>query len=308
MRKFLIGFLVLLCLALIFIFFIPKANHTQSSKLKVATTIFPLYDITKNIAGDNVIVVNVLPAGASPHTFSPKPLQIKQISGARVIFLVGHIDEWATQIAEALGDAEIYAVDKNIKLMPLKYHHEHHQDKHEHEEHKHEEYEMDPHYWLSLANARIIAKNITQKLASLDPDHKNIYFNNLESYLLKIDQTQKKASEMLKNISNRKMIVFHESWNYFARDFNLEIVGVFTPAPGREPDPAYLKALYDTAQENNIKAVFSEPQLSSESIKPFVEDLGLDLYIIDPLGGSGENTSYLKTILSNAQVIHKALK
>ncbi len=283
-------------------FYIKPKNKTDfnlNKKVKVATTIFPLFDITRNIGKDKVEVINILPPGVSPHTFSLRPQDIKKLDRTKVIFVIGEMDDWAQEVVPFLDGIEICPVSKGINLksshLYLKEDHHHHGN-------------FDPHYWLSLTNAKIIAENITKKLSLIDPQNREYYQKNLKDYLSEINNTRTQIINLLSSLSNRNMIVFHDSWNYFADEFNLKIVGVFTPAPGKEPSPEYLKNLYDTAQQYNIKAIFSEPQLSSEVIDSFIEDLGLKVYVIDPLGGENSQSTYLKTMLSNAQIIYKALK
>ncbi len=287
---------IILCL---FYFKNKLVSNNEKKEMKVATTIFPLFDITRNIVGDKIEVVNMLPSGASPHTFSLRPKDVKKLNQTKVIFVIGEIDDWIQEAATSLDGVEIYPVNERINLKPFHSHH--------HLEESHHN-SFDPHYWLSLDNAKIIAENITEKLSLIDPQNREYYQKNLESYLNEIENTRAQIIDLLDNLSNRNMIVFHDSWNYFADEFDLNIVGVFTPSPGKEPSPEYLKNLYDTAKKYNIKAVFSEPQLSSEVINSFIEDLGLKVYVIDPLGGRNLQDTYLKTMLSNAQIIYQALK
>jgi len=99
------------------------------------------------------------------------------------------------------------------------------------------------------------------------------------------------------------MIVFHAGWNYFAAAYGLEVVAVFQPAPGREPAPRDLQKLYALARAHKIKAVFSEPQLPASSLEPMLQDLGLHLLILDPLGGSSPGDSYIEMLRRNVRNI-----
>lgn len=300
MKKYLISITIILIVILgIYLHLDTKNKKVKiNKKIKIATTIFPLYDITKNIVGDKIDVINILPPGGSPHTFEITPSLIKKLQGTKIVFNIGDpLDSWVTKIGNNVNNILIYPVKKNINLKPFKFEH---QD-------KKEKNTLDPHYWLSTENAKIIAENITKKIISIDPNNKSAYENNLNEYKIKLTETKNKIDQILANIPNKKLIVFHDSWNYFADEFNLDIVGVFVNSPGKEPTPQYLKKLHDTTKQNNIKAVFSEPQLSPETIKPFVDDLNLSLYILDPLGGINERNSYINTLLYDAKIINQAL-
>lgn len=304
MKKLFILLLAAVCaLAAIWYFASNQEQPGQSGKTTVGTTIFPLYDIAQNIAGDKLEVINLLPAGASPHTFELTPSDIKDLQNTRVVFAIGQgLDAWTENITDSVNNVEIYTVENGITLKPFGS-----EQAHEPEEDHHEHGDYDPHYWLSTVNAKTIAKNIGDKLVEIDPDNKNFYQQNLSDYHRELDQVKNDAAEILNGLNSKELIVFHESWNYFAEEFNLEIVGTFTPTPGQEPTVQYLKELQDTALEHNAKAVFSEPQLSAESIEPFVKDLGLKLYVLDPIGGVPGRDSYINTLLYNARTVSQAL-
>lgn len=105
---------------------------------KVAATIFPLYDMTKQIARDNFDVVLVLPSGTSPHTFDPQPSLLKDLQGSQAIFAIGHgLDNWATTIAGSIN-SKVITVDDNINLRAtIDEHSDHAERKDDHEEDDH---------------------------------------------------------------------------------------------------------------------------------------------------------------------------
>lgn len=296
-----------------------------SSDLVVATTIFPLADIASNIGGEEVEVVNILEPGASPHTFEAKPSDIRRLQDAEVLFSIGHgLDTWTGDLVRSVEGMQVVTVDEGISLQPFMFeegHDEHggHEEEEEHEEGHHDEHDEDghehehdhegndPHYWLSVQNAGVIAQNIAQVLSEIDPANKQVYEDNLEDYQEQLEALRQELSGQLSKLPDHELLVFHDSWSYFAREYNLEIAGVFEPSPGKEPTPQYLKELNDAAKMHGIKAVFTEPQLASSAVEPFVQDLGLGIYTLDPLGGLNERDSYLNLMRYNAQTIHNAL-
>ena len=165
-------FILILIIFLIFLFgaiYFFSVNNEEfslSNKPKVAASIFPLYDIVKNVAGSEIETVLILPPGASPHTFDPSPKDVRVSSGSSIMFAIGHgLDNWSFKIAESAGIDEIYIVDKNIDLLDF----EEHEDEDE-DEPEHEEYENDPHYWLSVGNALIIAEQVKDELSNKFPE------------------------------------------------------------------------------------------------------------------------------------------
>jgi zinc transport system substrate-binding protein len=279
----------------------PAPLSASTQPLHIAATIFPLADIIRNITGEAAQVMQILPAGASPHTFDLTPGKVRELQQARLIFKIGVIDDWIDSVAESAPGAEIVSLHGHIALKPF------HDDGHQHGWTKTaRSLDFDPHYWLDAGNGAIIAQNICARLSALDPVHAALYSENSRRYqdeLLRLDAELKKACAALKN---RKLIVFHDGWRYFAAAYGLEIIAVFQPAPGREPAPRDLQKLYALARSNKIKVVFSEPQLPTESLEPLLADLGLRLGILDPLGGAVAGDSYIGLLRRNVRSILSA--
>jgi zinc transport system substrate-binding protein len=269
-------------------------------KQKVAATIFPLCDIAGNIAGARAEVIQILPPGASPHTYELTPRQVKQLQGVLVVFSVGHgLDNWADALVDTLPGVKTMVVDDGVHLKEFP------SSKENREEHRHAG--ENPHYWLSIDNGKSIAKNIGRELIRIDPAGESYYRANLEAYLAKLDKVKQEAEARITSLPDKKMVTFHDAWFYFAEQYGLEIVGTFEPFPGKQPTPRSLAELQDKAREHKVKAVFSEPQLSNEAIASFVKDLGLSLHVLDPLGGIEGRNSYIELMEYNTNVIAEAL-
>lgn len=270
-------------------------------KLKVGATIFPIYDIVREIGGDRIDLVQLVPTGVSPHTFELTPSLAAAFEDRDLVFAVGHeLDGYATDLAD---NGVVVTVDRGIDLLAFE---DEHEDAHE-DEHVHGEF--DPHYWLSSYNGKVIAKNVMEDLSALDPENAEFYLENLKAYQAEIDLSADKWKKLFEDSENEaNLIVFHDAWAYFARDFGLKIVGHFENEPGKEPTAKELAELHDLAKEYQVKTVFSEPQLSPDLIKPFVDDLGLKLEVLDPLGGLEGRESYLKMLEYNVMTVYEALR
>src|SRR6266571_2555345 len=85
--------------------------------LKVAATIFPLYDLVRQVAGPAAEVVLLVPPGASPHTFTVKPGTVRALTGCVAVFTIGHgLDDWATRLAQEAGVQRTIVTDAGISL------------------------------------------------------------------------------------------------------------------------------------------------------------------------------------------------
>jgi ABC-type Zn uptake system ZnuABC Zn-binding protein ZnuA len=278
----------------------PAPPPAAAKPLVVAATIFPVADMVRRGAGDAARVIQILPAGASPHTFDLTPGTIRELQQARVIFKIGVIDDWIDGVAESAPAAEIVSLQGRIALRPSE------DGSHDHGAGKARLEAYDPHYWLAARNGIIMVQGICAKLSAVDPARAALYAGNSRRYqqeLLRLDDELKKDCAVLKN---RALIVFHDGWRYFAAAYGLEVLAVFEPSPGREPAPRDLQKLYALARTRHVKAVFSEPQLPIASLEPLLEDMGLRLFILDPLGGAVAGDSYAGLLRRNVRSIVRA--
>ncbi|GAB4338101.1 MAG: metal ABC transporter substrate-binding protein [Candidatus Abyssubacteria bacterium] len=273
---------------------------SQNKEPKIAATIFPLYDITRNVVGEKFETLVILPPGGSPHTYDLSPQQAMRLEAVALVFAIGHgLDDWTASVIEVAPRAKKVIVDKDMELKTFAENHD------EGVEHAHEG--VNPHYWLSITNAKIIAGNVAEEMISFDPQNEAYYRENLEQYRRELDVLKEEIQARLSGLERREMIVFHDSWQYYADEFGLQIVAAFEPSPGKPPTPKHLAELHEAVETYTIRSVFSEPQLSKTTIEQFVSDLGLTLFVLDPIGGVGEVDSYVKLMRYNTETIAEAL-
>ncbi|MFN0249053.1 MAG: metal ABC transporter substrate-binding protein [Kofleriaceae bacterium] len=93
---------------------------TSSGKPKVAVSIFPLYDLTRRIAGDRLDVMLVLPPGKSEHGYDPTPKEIARLEGAKLGLAVGlDMDGWVENIMKTAGGAKIVRIGDKVPTIPI---------------------------------------------------------------------------------------------------------------------------------------------------------------------------------------------
>ncbi len=264
-------------------------TSVDNTKIKVATTIYPLSSIAHSVAGDRVEIVNVLSPGVSPHAFTLRPSDFEALQGASVVFAIGGpLDAWVLDIVETVGDVKVVYVDDGIDLRQF------------------ENGENDPHYWLSTDNANVIAGNIFNNLKELDKENESYFEQNLQGFIDELNSTKIYVQDMFAYMKNKNIITFHDSWGYFADEFGLTVAGVFEISPGVAPGPKDLKKLYDLADGVYVNSVFSEYQFSDDVVASFGDDLDLNVAVLDPLGGVEGRDSYIQLIRYNADVIFNA--
>lgn len=272
------------------------AGKTVPGKPRIAATIFPLYDIARNIAGDTADVVLILPPGASPHTFEPLPSNISELRGSLVIYAVGHgLDDWTDQLTAATGTAKI-VVDDGVNLSQTR-------SPEAGSAGSPEADGLDPHYWLTMANGARIAHTIAEDLKRRLPDQADAIDRRQQRYFQELAAADAEMRRLLGGIKSRDIVTMHDAWYYFARAYDLKVVGTFEPTAGREPTPKYLKDLVDAIKVSGVRVLYTEPQLASQSVSSFLSDNGLSVSVLDPNGGVAGRDSYIDMMLYNARTI-----
>ena len=263
----------------------------RGDRVKVAATIFPLYDIVRQVAGSVAEVVLVLPPGASPHTFEPTPSSVRALSGAGVLFIVGHgLDDWAARLARGAGVARLMPVDAGIALRRT------------HETRG----TVDPHYWLSAPNAKMITRTAGAELARLAPDRRAEIEHSLAVYLARLDAADAEVRRLLADLPTRRIATFHDAFGYFADAYGLEVAAMFEPYPGLEPSPQFVVEFQKKIRAAAVRVVFTEPQLSVDALRPIARDLGVTLAVLDPLGGLPGREGYIELLLFDARAVAAA--
>ena len=274
-----------------------------SDTLDITVSINPQKYFVKKIGGDRISVNVMVPPGAEPHTYEPKPRQLQELSEAEAYITIGVPFEqpWMNRIKSANRDLKIIDSGKGIERIKMvaEHHHDHHHDSKEKEE-KEEKIGVDPHIWLAPNLVKIQAKNIYDGLIKLDSANQAEYQKNLDKFLAELEQIDREIEQNLAGITNRKFIVFHPAWGYFAKEYNLQQIPI--EVEGTEPSAAELKELIELAKEKNIKVIFVEPQFSKKSAETIAREIGAEVVEIDPL-----NSNWSKNLKMVSQILARKL-
>ena len=276
-----------------------KQPRDASGRLKVAATIFPLYDLVRQVGGDKIDLIQLLPSGSSPHTFEISPADAKKLAEVQIMFTIGAgLDSWAANLGSlGVSGVEIADLSKKVDLRPFSA-----------SSSPSEIGQSDPHYWLDPNQAQKMVGAIADALSAQDPVNAAYYASAAAAYNEKLKLQDEKWQQQLSVLSSRQLFVFHDGWQYLAAHFQLQIAAAFEPFPGQTPTPQELAALQSAVKEYRIKAIFMEPQLADSAASSLSQDLNLSVYSLDPLGGMKDRASYLDLMDYNVKTLSQALK
>lgn len=256
-----------------------------SASATVFVSILPQKYFVQQISGELLNVEVMVPPGASPHTYEPKPSQMRKLAAARAYFTIGIALEeaWLDRITKINPEMRVVHTEAGVDRMAM-------EDDHHHEDHEEDipgpdqedEAGLDPHIWLSPTLVKHQVGIIRTNLAALDRQNSATYQANAQRFIEKIDGLDIQLRNILGDKSGMKFMVFHPSWGYFARDYDLQQVAV--EIEGKSPKPAHLKALIELARREKISVIFAQPQFSRKSAEVIAREIGAQVVLIDPLG------------------------
>jgi zinc transport system substrate-binding protein len=246
-------------------------------KLAVMVSISPQKYFVQQICKDLVNVEVMVPSGANPATYEPKPRQMAAISKTRLYFSIGVPFEnaWLKKIAAANPDMAVVPTEQGIQKLPMDVGHHHAGEK------PHEHGVLDPHIWLSPPLVAIQARTILNAVQAADPDHRTVYESNFKAFMVQVSNLDAELKRMFSHDTGQRFMVFHPSWGYFARAYGLKQVPI--EVEGKEPKPAQLKELIEHARKDGIQVIFVQPQFSTRSAKVIAGEIGAQIVIADPL-------------------------
>lgn len=257
--------IVLSIVALLAILFIFARNREKISvrlagstdeKISVVATIFPVYDFTRAIAGDRVLVTLLLPPGMESHSFEPAPADIAAISASRVFFYTSKVMEpWAQKLGNSFEKGNrplLVDTSQGITLTAFG-------EKHEDSEHGHNSAD-DPHIWTDPNNAMVMTKNILSALIAVDPKNEAYYRENAKKQLaelLALDRDIKTAAATAK----RREIVMggRNAMRYFFKRYGITARAAFDScSAGQEPSVRAIVELKELIEKNDVRVIYYE--------------------------------------------------
>ncbi len=275
-----------------------RATPAPPGTLDVVATTTVFADIVRNVGGDRVTVDSIIPAGAGPEDYEPKPNDARLLADADLVVSNGvGLDDFLDRLIASTGEdrAERLILGEGIPTIDV-------------------DGEPNPHFWLDpslVANHYIPA--IEAALSRIDPAGEPVYAKAAADYRKQVLAMDAANREKLDTIpaSDRKLVTFHDAFPYFAAHYGFELVGVILSNVGQEPSASDLAALVEQVKATGTRAVFSEAQFSPELAQTLADEAGVSRVVTtlynDTVGPPPTDT-YLTMMAWNVDRIVEALK
>lgn len=284
-------------------------------KLQVAATTSVISDLAGQVGGERVEAFSIVPVGGSPETFQPSPRDAGRVSEAPVVFENGlGLDSWVEDLVESAGGEEQIVVElsEGLETVEDSEHEEEGADEEESDaEHAHEHAEGNPHLWLDVSYAEQYVERIRDTLTEADPEGAEEYKANAAEYLAELEELDAYVKEQVSGIpeERRKLVTFHDAFPYFAEAYGFEMVGVVLNNPDAEPSSREVAGVIRAIEEENVPAVFTEPQFNAGLADTVARESGVEVYELytDTLVEDEDGSSYTQMMRTNADRIAEAL-
>lgn len=286
-----------------------------SEKLRVCTSFYAMYDLTRQIGGDKIEIKNLVPNGSEPHDWEPSVGAMFYLEKSDVFIYNGlGMESFTQKIKSSLKNDLIYVEASEGCDILYGYEDDDH-DHHDEDEEEHEGHieDADPHVWLDPYNALKEAENICAALIQADPENSEYYKQNLETFRQKIVRLDLDYKNGLSDLKNRSIIVSHSAYGYICRAYNLTQTPVEGMSASSDPSPRRVREIYDYIRENDITCIFYESLTGSRTASAISEDLGISLYPITSFEGLSpeqekEGLDYFDIMRENLESLKTGLK
>lgn len=277
----------LLCVA-----FIAGCQNKRDKTVahRITVSILPLKYFVERIGGTDFEVNVLVPPGAGPETWEPSPKDMAALSSSSLFFYTGYL-EFEVLLSGKLGQDGPKLIDLSggVKLIQSKEAASEVNGDHVHFR------GVDPHFWVSPKEARVIAAHMQQSLSGLNPAKKDIYANNFQAFMKELDSLDLYIHHKLDHKKQRTFIIYHPSLSYFARDYGL--VQFSLESEGKQPATMHMRDLIDVAKKNEIKQIFVQKQFDKQITASVAKEIGAELVTLDHLSPDWLNNMYHMTDL-----------
>ena len=289
---------------------ITEDTNQNMESVSVYASFFPIYNLTKQVAGDKFDVKSFANLKTESHGWEPSAKDIAELSNSELMFINGAgMEEWEESL-ESSSDIELVDTSENIELIEGS--HDHDSD-HEDEDYDHNHGEFDPHTWLSPKNGIAQARVIAEKLSEIDPTNKDYYMDNYKKIEEDLNAMIDEYTKKFNNLDNKNFLVSHQAFGYLAHDFDLNQIALTSLGATEDADAKTLRDAINKAEDLGTNTVFYEMGGSDKSAKTIADEIDATIVPLNTLEFATDEelnngTSYQDLIEYNLEELYKSME
>lgn len=280
---------VLLALAL---FFDPVP--AAAGELRVLASFLPMYLFARNVVGNTpgITVDLMLPASLGcPHDYALTPGDMRKIAAADIFLANGYGMEEFLGAPVRRANPGIRIVETASGVPPIRIG-------------EGNAGRINPHTWVSPRNAILQVRAIEKALSGASPGNAPAFRRNADAYAARLAALAAEFDAAARRFRVRNIVVYHEVFDYLARDLGLSIVGEIEEIPGQEPSAGQVRKLIRAIREKKAAAVFAEPQYPERLAETIAFEAGVPVRVLDPVStGSTAPSTYESVMRANLRTL-----
>lgn len=298
----------------------PSEVETKRA-VTVYTTLFPLYDFTRQIGGEFVEVHNVIPAGVDGHDFEPKAKDVIAIHDADIFIYNGAgYEAWVDNVVRNLDQQQTIVIDASATIALRAGHAHDTEDAHDdHDDHNHDAHEghshgvLDPHTWLDPMNAKMQGAAILAALIDRAPQHEAAFTANYMAYAAQLDALDRQYREALATATKREVVVSHQAFGYLADRYGFLQIPISGLSPSSEPSTKELQRLIELLREHDLTYIAFDGLVDSKIARTVQRETGaqaVTLYTIENVTKAEleQGVTYIDLMEENLAALKKVLE
>jgi len=301
--KQLLSILFLVLLLVIAVILAKKSTlsyQTQSGKLQIVASFYPMYFFASHIGGDKADVMNITPASAEPHDYEPTTQQVARITKSNILVLNGgKLEPWGDKIRDQLVGSNVIIVSAGEGLASKQLN-------------ENGKIIQDPHVWQNPLLAKEEVAAIENAYEKIDPKDSTYFQANAKKLDAQLDQLNVVFQQGLSNCQKKDFVTSHAAFGYLAAQYGLNQVAISGVSPDQEPSPQKLAEIADLVKKEDIKIVFFESLVSPKLSQTIAQETGAQTMVLDPIEGLSQDDlrvgkNYLTVMRDNLSALQVAL-
>lgn len=254
----------------------------------VLTSFYPMYIAAKNIIGDcdGVTLQNLSePQTGCMHDYQLTTEDMQKLSYADALIVNGGgIENFLADVAKQYPELTVINACGQVELL-----------------------ENNAHAWMSIADHMTQVRTITEQLAALDTDHASVYEKNSRDYLKKLEALHQRQQETAQNWKAQKILIFHEAFDYIARDYGLTVSGCMDLDEERQVSAGEVADVLEQIREHGAGVILAEELYGRRMCETVQKEADVQVIYLDTcVRGDYGADSYLKAMEENLIQMQKA--
>ena len=282
-------------------------NTEDNNQKIIAVSFYPVYIFTLNLTdGIDELRVECMAEQSVGclHDYSVTSKDAKLLNDAEVFVINGAgMEGFVDNLDETVDNLKI--IDSSVGVEFLCENGGHSADTEDEHSHSHTE---NSHIWMSVENAKKQVLNIKNGLTEEFPQYEKEFNNNYNSYIERLNSLGEEINSVREQLKGKKVITFHNAYEYIAEDTGLSIVETIESDHGGEPSSKELAHLTHKIKEDNVRALFVEPDYEGSGATILSNETGVEVFTLNPIiNGEKTKTAYEDIMRENLKTILKAV-